>query len=54
MESDQHPVAGDVGISLDVRVAERDRDLKRLKRVLRRFTAPASVSERDRARLAEE
>jgi hypothetical protein len=48
MESDQHAVAGQVSISLQVRVPERDRDLKRLKRVLGRLTGPAPVSKRDR------
>ena len=54
MESDQHAVAGEVGIGLDVRVPERDGDLKRLKGVLGRLAGPASVGDRDRAGLSEE
>ena len=54
MASDQHAVSGEMGIGLDVRVPERDCDLKRLKRVLGRLAGAPSVSDRDRAELGEE
>ena len=54
MEGDQHAVMGDVGIGLQVAVAEADRDLKRRERVLWGLTGPTTMGEGDRAGLVEE
>ena len=53
VKRDQHTVARDVGVGLEVPVPERDGDLKRHERVLGRIAGPATVGERDRTGVIE-
>ena len=48
VEGDEHAVAGDVRIGLEVAIAERDRALERGERVLGRLPAPPAVRDGDR------
>ena len=54
MEGDQHAVAREMGIGLQVSVPKRHGDLKCRERVLGRLTGTAAVGERDRSRLVKE
>ena len=54
VEGDDDPVPGDVGVRLEVAVAERDRRAERLERVLGRLRRAAAVGDRDGRPLGEE
>jgi hypothetical protein len=54
MKGDQHAVASEMDIGLQVPVSKRCCDLKRRQRVLGRLTRATSMGECDRSRLDEE